>query len=116
MGALISRKQFDRVCGYIDDGPRQPGARLMLGGLRRRRDRWRRATSYSQPCSPTLGTTGGCAEEIFGPVIAAIPGEDEADAVRMANDSHDGLAVYLWSGIWAWRFARRRRSNPGGCR
>ena len=33
MGALISRKQFDRVCGYIDDGLRQPGARLVLGGL-----------------------------------------------------------------------------------
>ena len=33
MGAIISRKQFDRVCGYIDDGLRQPGARRVLGGL-----------------------------------------------------------------------------------
>ena len=33
MGAIISRKQFDRVCHYIDDGRRQPGARLVIGGL-----------------------------------------------------------------------------------
>jgi acyl-CoA reductase-like NAD-dependent aldehyde dehydrogenase len=36
-------------------------------------------------------------EEIFGPVMVAIPWEDEADAVRMANDSHYGLAAYVWT-------------------
>jgi acyl-CoA reductase-like NAD-dependent aldehyde dehydrogenase len=36
-------------------------------------------------------------EEIFGPVPVAIPWRDEADAVRMANDSHYGLAGYIWT-------------------
>ena len=36
-------------------------------------------------------------EEIFGPVMVAIPWEDERDAIRMANDSHYGLAAYVWT-------------------
>ena len=36
-------------------------------------------------------------EEIFGPVLVAIPWHDEADVVRMANDSHYGLAAYVWT-------------------
>jgi len=35
--------------------------------------------------------------EVFGPVLVAIPGRDEADAIRMANDSHYGLAAYVWT-------------------
>ena len=36
-------------------------------------------------------------EEIFGPVLAAIEWQDEEDAIRMANDSHYGLAAYVWT-------------------
>ena len=36
-------------------------------------------------------------EEIFGPVLVAIPWTDEAEAIRMANDSHYGLAAYVWT-------------------
>jgi betaine-aldehyde dehydrogenase len=36
-------------------------------------------------------------EEIFGPVLVAIPWREEAHAIRMANDSHYGLAAYVWS-------------------
>ena len=36
-------------------------------------------------------------EEIFGPVLVAIPWTDETNAIRMANDSHYGLAAYVWS-------------------
>ena len=36
-------------------------------------------------------------EEIFGPVLVAIRWTDEADAIRMANDSHYGLAAYVWT-------------------
>jgi betaine-aldehyde dehydrogenase len=36
-------------------------------------------------------------EEIFGPVMVAISWENEADAIRMANDSHYGLAAYVWT-------------------
>ena len=36
-------------------------------------------------------------EEIFGPVLVAIPRQDEEDVIRMANDSHYGLAAYVWT-------------------
>ena len=36
-------------------------------------------------------------EEIFGPVLVAIPWRDEASVIRMANDSHYGLAAYVWT-------------------
>ena len=36
-------------------------------------------------------------EEIFGPVLVAIPWTEEAEAIRMANDSHYGLAAYVWT-------------------
>ena len=36
-------------------------------------------------------------EEIFGPVMVAIPWDDRDDAIRMANDSHYGLAAYIWT-------------------
>jgi betaine-aldehyde dehydrogenase len=98
MGAIINRKQFDRVCSYIEEGLRQPGARLVLGGL----------PSADGPLAqgyfvhPTVfaGVRNEwriAREEIFGPVLVAIPWEDEADAIRMANDSHYGLAAYVWT-------------------
>ena len=116
MGAIISRKQFDRVCSYIDDGRRQPGARLVLGGLP---PGGTAAQGYFiQPTvfADVRNEWRIAREEIFGPVMVAIPWEDEADAVRMANDSHYGLAAYIWTGISARRFAPRTPSNPDGSR
>jgi hypothetical protein len=54
-------------------------------------------------------------EEIFGPVLAAIPWTDETEAIRMANDSHYGLAAYVWSHE-AGHYARHMQSRQAGCR
>jgi acyl-CoA reductase-like NAD-dependent aldehyde dehydrogenase len=98
MGAIISRKQFDRVCGYIDDGLRQPGARLVLGGLPPREGPLAGGYFVQPTVFADVSNDWRIArEEIFGPVMVAIPWEDEADAVRMANDSHYGLAAYVWT-------------------
>jgi betaine-aldehyde dehydrogenase len=98
MGALISRKQFDRVCGYIDDGLRQPGARLLLGGLPPQEGPLAQGYFVQPTVFAEVRNEWRIArEEIFGPVMVAIPWEDEADAVRMANDSHYGLAAYIWT-------------------
>jgi betaine-aldehyde dehydrogenase len=98
MGAIISRKQFDRVCGYIDDGLRQPGARLVLGGLPPQEGPLAQGYFVQPTVFADVRNDWRIArEEIFGPVMVAIPWEDEADAVRMANDSHYGLAAYVWT-------------------
>ncbi len=97
IGALISRKQYRRVCGYIAEGLEQPGARLVCGGL---------PEAHAAPAgyyvAPTIFADGSndwrlSREEIFGPVLVAIRWTDEAEVIRMANDTHYGLAAYVWT-------------------
>ena len=98
MGAIISRTQFDKVCGYVEEGLGRSDARLLTGGL----------PPSSGPLSegyyalPTIFADASndwrmSREEIFGPVLVAIRWKDEADVVRMANDTHYGLAAFVWS-------------------
>jgi hypothetical protein len=53
--------------------------------------------SRSAVCTPAGPTTGGWRARSFGPVLVAICWSDEAEAIRMANDSHYGLAAYVWT-------------------
>src|SRR5258705_394071 len=98
MGAIISRKQFDRVCSYIEDGLGQKEARLVLGGLPPATGPLAQGYFVQPTVFADVRNDWRIArEEIFGPVMVAIPWEDERDAIRMANDSHYGLAAYVWT-------------------
>lgn len=93
---LISQKQRDRVESYIAKGLAE-GARLAAGGGRPDR----LATGWF--VTPTVFADVDNAmtiaqEEIFGPVVVVIPYDDDADAVRIANDSVYGLAGSVWTG------------------
>src|SRR5690606_16065032 len=94
IGPLVAKRQQERVEGYIKIGMDE-GAKVVVGGLERPRDRgW-----YVAP-TVFAGVTNDmriAREEIFGPVLAVIPYEDEADAVRIANDSEYGLAGTVWT-------------------
>ncbi len=96
MGAIINRKQFDRVCSYIEDGLRT-GAHTVIGGLPPK-DGPLAEGYFVQPTvfAEADNSWRIAREEIFGPVLVAIPWKEEEDAVRMANDSHYGLAAYVW--------------------
>jgi aldehyde dehydrogenase (NAD+) len=89
MGPLAARRQRDRVEGYIAKGV-ESGAKLVTGGGRPKDlDRgW-----YVEPT--VFGNVDNSSviaqEEIFGPVLSVIPADDEADAVRIANDTIYGL-------------------------
>ncbi|MGX9787804.1 aldehyde dehydrogenase family protein [Mycobacterium sp. MMS18-G62] len=90
MGPLISQAQFDRVLGYIELG-KQEGARLVTGGKAALPE------TGGYYVEPTLfadvdNSMRIAREEIFGPVLVVIPYEDEADAIRIANDSPYGLS------------------------
>jgi acyl-CoA reductase-like NAD-dependent aldehyde dehydrogenase len=52
-------------------------------------------------------------EEIFGPVISAIPFRDEAEAIALANDSDYGLYGYVWTRDTGARHPRRARAPHG---
>lgn len=98
MGAIINRRQFERVCGYIEDGTRQEGARTVIGGLPPKEGPLAEGY-YVQPTviANVKNDWRVAKEEIFGPVLVAIPWSDEDDAIRMANDTHYGLAAFVWT-------------------
>jgi acyl-CoA reductase-like NAD-dependent aldehyde dehydrogenase len=89
MGPLISRGQWDRVASYVpDDAPVAFRGSAPAGpGF------WFPPTVLApvDPKAPAL------TEEIFGPVVAVVPFEDEDDAVRMANEGEYGLSGSIWT-------------------
>jgi acyl-CoA reductase-like NAD-dependent aldehyde dehydrogenase len=98
IGSIINEKQFRKVCGYVDEGLQRKDARLVFGGLPPKEG----PLSEGYFAIPTVFADTSndwrlAREEIFGPVLVAIPWRDEADAIRMANDSHYGLAAYVWT-------------------
>ena len=97
MGAIVSKQQFEKVTGYIADGAKQPGARTLVGGLPPAQGPLAEGY-YIQPTVFANVTNDFrlAREEIFGPVLVAIPWSDETEVVRMANDTHFGLAAYVW--------------------
>jgi betaine-aldehyde dehydrogenase len=113
IGPLVARRQQERVEGYIRIG-QEEGAKVALGGSGRPYDRgW-----YVTP-TVFAGVTNDmriAREEIFGPVLSVIPYEDEADAVRIANDSDYGLAGTVWTADndHGLEIARRVRAGTYG--
>jgi aldehyde dehydrogenase (NAD+) len=111
LGPLISEPQRQRVEGFIAKG-REEGARLVAGGGRPA------AFSKGHYVEPTVfvdvqpGMTIA-REEIFGPVLAVLPFDDETQAVSLANDSIYGLSGAVWSGDVdrAMQVARRIRTG-----
>jgi aldehyde dehydrogenase (NAD+) len=112
LGPLVSDAQRERVRGYIRQGVDE-GARLVAGG--EEPPSGVDAGYFVQPTvfSDVTPEMTIAQEEIFGPVLAIMPYDDEDDAVRIANDTVYGLAGGVWSGDEdrAQRVARRLRTG-----
>ncbi len=89
MGPLISRGQWDTVSSYVPEG--SPVA--IRGTAPDGPGYWFPATVLA----PVAETDRTVREEIFGPVVVVLPFEDEADAIRLANDSPYGLSGSIWT-------------------
>jgi acyl-CoA reductase-like NAD-dependent aldehyde dehydrogenase len=111
-GPVISAKQRKRVLGYIQKGIDE-GANLLVGGTDapagRDKGFWIKPTLFID----VDNTMTIAQEEIFGPVLAVIPFEDEDDAIRIANDSIYGLAGNVMSSSLEHSLAVARRLRAG---
>ena len=93
VGPLVSKEQLDRVTGYLEQGVAD-GARALCGG-----GRWGEAGYFCEPTvlvdvEPSFSVV---TEEIFGPVVCAIPFTTTDDVIRAANDTDYGLAAGVWT-------------------
>jgi 5-carboxymethyl-2-hydroxymuconic-semialdehyde dehydrogenase len=94
VGALVHPEHYERVLGYVEIGKTE--GRLVAGGGRPEH------LPDGNYLSPTVfadvpPTARIFQEEIFGPVAALTPFDDEAEAIALANDVRYGLAGYVWT-------------------
>ncbi|RAP74765.1 aldehyde dehydrogenase family protein [Paenibacillus montanisoli] len=93
IGPLVSVEQQQRVLGYIEKG-KQQGAEILAGG----NNPYRQGYFVSPTIFASVNEEMTIAkEEIFGPVVAAMPFEDLDDLIERANKSEYGLAAGLWT-------------------
>lgn len=93
MGPLVSQVQADRVCGYIQDGLRN-GAMATAGGKRLDHPGYFVEPTVLVNVKPGMKVVD---EEIFGPVVAAMPFDDLDQVVAAANNSIYGLGASIWT-------------------
>jgi betaine-aldehyde dehydrogenase len=112
-GPLIAERQRARVEGFIAQG-REQGARVTIGGGRPRAPELAKGWYVEPTVFADVDNAMTIAqEEIFGPVLAVIPYDDEDDAVRIANASRYGLAGSVWTKDHARGLAIARRVRTG---
>ena len=93
MGPLVSEEQLNRVCGYLESGFSE-GAKAVVGGKRHGDKGY-----FVKPTVlvNTKETMKVVQEEIFGPVVTALPFSDPEEVITKANNSIYGLAAGIWT-------------------
>jgi aldehyde dehydrogenase (NAD+) len=96
LGPVVSQLQFDKIQGLIRVGVEE-GATLVCGGLGRSPGLTQGFYVRPTVFAGVRNDMRIAREEIFGPVLGILPYGDEAEAIRIANDTPYGLAAYVWT-------------------
>jgi acyl-CoA reductase-like NAD-dependent aldehyde dehydrogenase len=94
IGAVVNAERYGEICAYVEEAEKA-GATFLTGAVPK-------ATSLGFHPIPTILTDLDnswriAREEVFGPVLVAIPWVDEADMIAKANDTHYGLAAFIFA-------------------
>ena len=92
-GPVVSKEQLERICGYLDSGKRD-GAKAVVGGRKLDRPGFFVEPTVLVDVRPEMKVVR---EEIFGPVVTAIPFDSPDDVVSFGNDTVYGLASAVWT-------------------
>ena len=93
MGPLVSKEQLERVCGYLESGLSE-GAEAVVGGRKKAGSGYFVEPTVMVKTNPHMKVVR---EEIFGPVVCAMPFSDIDKVVAEANQSEYGLAAAVWT-------------------
>ncbi|WP_075737763.1 aldehyde dehydrogenase family protein [Streptomyces acidiscabies] len=111
MGPVISAAHRERVRAHVESAVRE-GATPLVGKVVDLPERgFYLGPTVLADCTNDMRAVR---EEIFGPVVAVLPFDDEEEAIALANDSEYGLIDYVWSGDVARAFRVARRLRAGG--
>ena len=108
MGPLITARHRESVERYVELGLSE-GASLRTGGVRPQGALYERGYYYTPTILEGIKNTDQiCQQEIFGPVLVAMPFDNEDDLLAQANDSLYALAAGIWTRDYkrAWRIGR----------
>jgi acyl-CoA reductase-like NAD-dependent aldehyde dehydrogenase len=108
LGAVVDRRTVDHINSLLEDALSY-GARVLAGG---------KAEGVVMPATVVDGVTPKMRlyrDESFGPIVAIVRAEDEADAVRLANDSEYGLSAAVFTGDAARGLRVARQIRSGMC-
>lgn len=98
IGAIINEAQFSSVSEYLADGCAQAGIKVALGGGAPSDGPLTEGYYHTPTVFDSVKPDWRISrEEIFGPVLVVTPWRDVDEAIRLANDTHYGLAAYVWS-------------------
>jgi phenylacetaldehyde dehydrogenase len=93
LGPVVSKEQLDRVCGYLESGMKE-GAKATVGGHKRPGNGYFVEPTVLVDVKPEMKVVR---EEIFGPVVTAIPFREPEEVIASANRTVYGLAAAVWT-------------------
>jgi phenylacetaldehyde dehydrogenase len=109
MGPLVSSEQFQRVTGYLEAG-RSQGAKTVVGGKRSGSKGYFVEPTVLVDVKPDMKVVN---EEIFGPVVVAMPVRDMSEVQAATNQTNYGLAVGIWTNDIAKAHSRASQLRAG---